>query len=79
MHCLPPPIWEVAVHCQQDDFIDINFFYIENVPDLHPLLEYLRGLGGGGGQRRSAISLLLLFPFFLTFFTHAICCFCKNK
>jgi hypothetical protein len=49
MYCLPSPIWEVAVHCQQVDFIDVNVVYIENVPVLHPLLEDLRGVGDGGG------------------------------
>ena len=49
MYCLPSPIREVAVHCQQDDFIDVDFFYIQNVPDLYPILEDLRGVGVGGG------------------------------
>jgi hypothetical protein len=70
LYFLSLPVWEIAAHKEQDDFVDVDLVHAEGVPNLYPLLEHVCGVGVGGGQLRDPLGLLVLFFDVLAFLTH---------
>ena len=70
LYFLSLPVWEIAAHKEQDDFVDVDLVHAEGVPNLYPLLEHVGSGGVGGRQFRGPLGLLILFFDSLAFLTH---------
>jgi hypothetical protein len=70
MYFFSLPVWEIAAHREQDDFVDVDLVHAEGVPNLYPLLEHVCRIRVGGRQLRDPLGLLILFFDSLAFLTH---------